>query len=272
MKKIFVKIISVVMLVSLCCSMMGISAMAETTTNTTKDAEGNTVVTETTVDNEMPKEADKQAHIQHLNKHGLDLPKGDKYSLVLIGKDGEDILIPAQVRGTTINADMSQFETNELPIKHGEQCQLMLIDEHGNLYEMTAEWQENDKNPNGLNNFMLISAAQLVNKENYEYEYSYEKTQHLAASDNVVLNFNVTEASAETESSSVTTTTVDTTITVTDEWNKEWNNKYEIEKPEDPGKPNPPQPGSVSVIFAIAAAASGMGLAGLAFTAKRKED
>lgn len=251
-----------------------------------------------TVDNEMPKEADKQAHIQHLNKHGLDLPKGDKYSLVLIGKDGEDILIPAQVRGTTINADMSQFETNELPIKHGEQCQLLLIDEHGNLYEMTAEWQENDKNPNGLNNFMLISAAQLVNKEKYEYEYSYEKTQQLAASDNVVLSFNVTEATVETESSSVTTTTVDTKTTVTDEWNKEWNNKYEIEKPEDPKKPekpNPPQPvpsndevevieeelvplakapqtGSISAIFAVAAAFSGLGLAGLAFSAKRKED
>ena len=42
MKKIFIKIISIVMLMSMCCSMMCISAMAETTTNTTKDAEGNT--------------------------------------------------------------------------------------------------------------------------------------------------------------------------------------------------------------------------------------
>lgn len=142
------------------------------------------------------------------------------------------------------------------------------------------------------------NAAQLVNKEKYEYEYSYEKTQHLAASDNVVLSFNVTEATVETESSSVTTTTVDTKTTVTDEWNKEWNNKYEIEKPEDPKKPekpNPPQPvpsndevevieeelvplakapqtGSISAIFAAAAAFSGLGLAGMAFSAKRKED
>lgn len=61
MKKIFIKIISIVMLMSMCCSMMCISAMAETTTNTTKDAEGNTVITETTVDSYLAAEGDNPA-------------------------------------------------------------------------------------------------------------------------------------------------------------------------------------------------------------------
>ena len=270
----------------------------------------NTVIqTETPTENDTPVQSseDKPTHdysVDGANNNNASIqfkgntcPAEGQYTVIM--PDGTKL--PASMINKKLYVDMDPGRTgididNWLP----DGGSVTIVDENGYTYIVGTELQTG-KPSEGHNKYNATSYKQNYNhSENYEYEVGYDKSKAVSAQQSMTINFSVNESSVSTSTELTTYTKVDSTTTTVREWTER--NETPAEKPEEPEEepeqpviPDAPQPvpfvddgevieeelvplakapstGSVSLIFAVAAASSGLGLAGLAFTAKRKED
>lgn len=272
----------------------------------------NTVIqTETPTENDSPVQSseDKPTHdyivsVDGANNNNASIqfkgntcPAEGQYTVIM--PDGTKL--PASMINKKLYVDMDPGRTgmdidNWLP----DGGSVTIVDENGYTFTVGTELQTG-KPSEGHNKYNATSYKQNYNhSENYEYEVGYDKSKAVSAQQSMTINFSVNESSVSTSTELTTYTKVDSTTTTVREWTER--NETPAEKPEEPEEepeqpviPDAPQPvpfvddgevieeelvplakapstGSVSLIFAVAAASSGLGLAGLAFTAKRKED
>ena len=272
----------------------------------------NTVIqTETPTENDSPVQSseDKPTHdyivsVDGANNNNASIqfkgntcPAEGQYTVIM--PDGTKL--PASMINKKLYVDMDPGRTgmdidNWLP----DGGSVTIVDENGYTFTVGTELQTG-KPSEGHNKYNATSYKQNYNhSENYEYEVGYDKSKAVSAQQSMTINFSVNESSVSTSTELTTYTKVDSTTTTVREWTER--NETPAEKPEEPEEepdqpviPDTPQPvpfvddgevieeelvplakapstGSVSLIFAVAAASSGLGLAGLAFTAKRKED
>lgn len=272
----------------------------------------NTVIqTETPTENDSPVQSseDKPTHdyivsVDGANNNNASIqfkgntcPAEGQYTVIM--PDGTKL--PASMINKKLYVDMDPGRTgididNWLP----DGGSVTIVDKNGYTFTVGTELQTG-KPSEGHNKYNATSYKQNYNhSENYEYEVGYDKSKAVSAQQSMTINFSVNESSVSTSTELTTYTKVDSTTTTVREWTER--NETPAEKPEEPEEepeqpviPDAPQPvpfvddgevieeelvplakapstGSVSLIFAVAAASSGLGLAGLAFTAKRKED
>lgn len=269
----------------------------------------NTVIqTETPAENDTPVQSseDKPTHnyivsVDGANNNNASIqfkgntcPAEGQYTVIL--PDGTKL--PASMINKKLYVDMDPGRTgididNWLP----DGGSVTIVDENGYTFTVGTELQTG-KPSEGHNKYNATDYKQNFNhSENYEYEFGYDKSKEVSAQKNMTINFSVNESSITSSTEITTYSKVDTTTTTVREWSER--NETPVEKPEEPEEepeqqlnaPGPvsfvddgeviedelvplakaPSTGSVSLIFAVAAASSGLGLAGLAFTAKRKD-
>ena len=220
MKKIFIKIISIVMLMSMCCSMMCISAMAETTTNTTKDAEGNTVITETTVDSYLASEGDNPAVSGEITTLDITVTSPDGQLVSESGsKTGTVVIVTENEGKPEISTGGPEVGDPVISDVSGSQLEVKFEDENGNLQfgtqtdSVTPEVKPAEDDYNNIDENTGLGSSQVTSVDGKETTVvTTEKTQSSTSSGPVVTT--PEEGLTRTEVTE-TTTTVEAVTTQT---------------------------------------------------------
>ena len=217
MKKILVKILSIVMLLSMCCSMMSLVALAETTTTT--DADGNTVVTETTVETYVSAEGDNPAKDGEVTTLEVTVTTPDDQLLSESGSKTGTVVTVTEEKG---NPETTEGNGSALPAPtvsdvSKSELEVSLKDENGDLQygkELTdSVTPKVDTAKDDYNNIDeetgLGSAQETSTNGNKTTVITTEKTQSSVTSEPVV----TTPEDGLTRSEVTETTTAVETVT-----------------------------------------------------------